>query len=230
MVGARVHPVRLLVVEDEANMREMLRRGLAEEGHTAVVAGDGASGLNWAITGQFDLILLDVMLPGMNGFELTRRYRLQGGTSPILMLTARDAKLDQIRGLDGGADDYLTKPFLFDVLLPRIRALTRRMPAVAGSELRAGPCRIDVGKHEVFVDGQPVTLSKTEFALLAALIRQAGKVVTREALVEAVWGQRRNIENNTLDTFIRLLRSKLRRPRFIETVRGVGYMIRGGDA
>jgi DNA-binding response OmpR family regulator len=181
------------------------------------------------LSGRFDLILLDAMLPSVDGFEFARRYRSQGGASPILMLTARDGAIDQIKGLDAGADDYLTKPFLFDVLLARVRALTRRS-AAPPSELRAGNCRIDLESRRVFVNERPVGLSKTEFALLMALARQAGKVVTREALIEAVWGPGRCVESNTLDTFIRLLRGKVGGSSWIENVRGVGYLVRRGNS
>jgi DNA-binding response OmpR family regulator len=217
------------LVEDEPKMSAMLKRGLCEEGYEPVIAGDGCEGLSWALVGRFDLILLDAMLPNVDGFEFARRYRSQGGASPILMLTARDGAIDQIKGLDAGADDYLTKPFLFDVLLARVRALTRRC-AAPPNELRAGNCRIDLESREVSVDGRPVGLSKTEFALLTALARQAGRVVTREALIEAVWGPGRCIESNTLDTFIRLLRGKVGGSSWIENVRGVGYLVRRGGS
>jgi DNA-binding response OmpR family regulator len=221
--------MRVLLVEDEPKMSAMLKRSLCEEGYEPVIAGDGAQGLTCALDGRFDLILLDAMLPKLDGFEFARRYRSQGGTSPILMLTSRDGAIDQIKGLDAGADDYLTKPFRLDVLLARMRALTRRF-APPPNELRAGHCRIDLESREVFVNERPVSLSKTEFTLLAALARQAGRVVTREALIEAVWGPGRSVESNTLDTFIHLLRGKVGGgSSWIENVRGVGYLVRRGD-
>jgi DNA-binding response OmpR family regulator len=218
-----------LIVEDDLKMCELLRRGLDEEGYSCVVARDGLTGLSYASSDSFDLILLDVMLPKLNGVSLLRRFRAQGGQTPILMLTARDAVRDQIEGLDAGADDYLTKPFLFDVLLARVRALTRRATPAHSAEIVAGPYRLNMLSREVFVRDEPVNLSKTEFELLAALVRQAGRVVGRQVLIESVWGHDRDVESNTLDTFVRLLRAKLhgRNERaFIETVRGVGYMVR----
>ena len=217
--------MRLLVVEDEPKMGQMLKRGFVEEGYLPFVVKDGNMGLEWALAGEFDLIVLDVMLPSMDGFEFARRYRLQGGQRPILMLTARDAPPEQIKGLDAGADDYLTKPFLFDVLLARVRALARRSAAPNNAELRLGACTIHFQRREVFIDGQAIALSKTEFDLLSVLARHAGKVVTREDLIHAIWGSTRDVENGTLDTFIRLLRSKLNY-HLIDTVRGVGYIVR----
>jgi DNA-binding response OmpR family regulator len=210
-------------------MGELLRRGLDEEGYSCVVARDGLTGLTYATTDSFDLIVLDAMLPELDGISLLRKFRAQGGQTPILMLTARDAVGDQIEGLDAGADDYLTKPFLFDVLLARIRALSRRAAPAQAAEIVAGPYKLNLLSREVCVRGKRVTLSKTEFELLAILVRQAGRVVSRQTIIEAVWGQGREVGNNTLDTFVRLLRIKMHgrheRPA-IETVRGVGYLVR----
>jgi DNA-binding response OmpR family regulator len=221
--------MRLLVIEDERRMADLLRKGLQEEGYAVDVATDGKSGFEMARASNFELILLDVMLPGMDGFELARRLRECGQSVPILMLTARDDTPDIVRGLDLGADDYLTKPFSFEVLLARIRSLLRRGPAAQGVRLSIGDLELDPGAHEVTRAGHPIHLTRTEFNLLEYLMRRRGQVVPRDALIEAVWGYGRSIESNTLDAFIRLLRSKIEQDsgrRFIHTVRGVGYVAR----
>jgi len=223
--------MRLLVVEDENRMASLLRQGLQEEGYAVAVAADGPTGLEMAAADSFELILLDVMLPGFDGFELARRLRAQGNRTPILMLTARDATPDIVEGLDLGADDYLTKPFSFEVLLARIRALLRRGPAPQSARLRVGDLELDPATHAVTRSGQLVHLTRTEFSLLEYLMRRCDRVVPRDILIEAVWGFGRDIESNTLDAFIKLLRSKVEAaggPRLIHTVRGVGYSIRDG--
>jgi two-component system response regulator MprA len=225
--------MRLLVVEDEKRMAEVLRKGLEEEGYVVAVALDGPTGLAMARAGSFELILLDVMLPGMDGFAVARTLRSDGISTPILLLTARDATPDIVQGLDLGADDYLTKPFSFEVLLARIRALFRRGPAPAPAQLRIGELRLDPAAHEVYRCDAHVALTRTEFQLLEFLMRRPGQVVPRSTLIEAVWGYDRDIESNTLDAFIRLLRAKLEvkdGPRLIQTVRGVGYSIREENA
>lgn len=221
--------MRLLVVEDEKRMADLLKKGLQEEGYVVATALDGRTGLALARTGSFELVLLDIMLPGMDGFQLARQLRDQGFSTPILMLTARDAAPDIVRGLDLGADDYLTKPFSFEVLLARIRALLRRGPAAQGAQLHVGNLRLDPAAREVFRGEERITLTRTEFNLLEFLMRRAGQVVPRSTLIEAVWGYDREIESNTLDAFIRLLRTKLEGndgARLIQTVRGIGYAIR----
>jgi DNA-binding response OmpR family regulator len=221
--------MRLLVVEDESRMAVLLKKGLGEEGYAVTVAEDGPTGLAMAQAGEFDLILLDVMLPGMDGFTVVRRLRSEGLRTPILMLTARDATPEIVQGLDLGADDYLTKPFSFEILLARMRALLRRGEAAVPPQLQVGPLRLDPAAHEVYQGGERITLTRTEFHLLEFLMRRAGQVVPRATLMEAVWGYDRDIESNTLDAFIRLLRTKLEAndgPRLIQTVRGVGYAIR----
>jgi DNA-binding response OmpR family regulator len=225
--------MRLLVVEDEFRMANLLKKGLAEEGYSVMVAEDGPVGLAMAQSSEFDLILLDVMLPGLDGFAVARRLRTEGIRTPILMLTARDATPDIVRGLDFGADDYLTKPFSFEVLLARIRALLRRGPATQEVQLEVGPVRLDPATHEVFRAGEALSLTRTEYLLLEFLMRRAGQVVPRTTLIEGVWGYDREVEGNTLDAFVRLLRAKIESPagpKLIHTVRGVGYMARaGGD-
>lgn len=223
--------MRLLLVEDEARMATLLKKGLAEEGYAVAVAGDGRTGLAMAESNEFDLILLDIMLPGMDGFTIARRLRDGGIHTPILMLTARDAAPDVVRGLDLGADDYITKPFSFEVLLARIRALLRRGPSAQDVQLSAGPLRLDPAAHQVFREGVQIDLTRTEFLLLEFLIRRTGQVVRRATLIEGVWGYDRDVESNTLDAFIRLLRTKLEGDsgaRLIHTVRGVGYVLRAG--
>lgn len=224
--------MRLLVVEDEKRMAGLLKKALQEEGYAVTTAADGKTALEMAQTSQFELILLDIMLPGMDGFQVAQRLRGEGNRVPILMLTARDATPDIVQGLDLGADDYLTKPFSFEVLLARIRALLRRGPASQSAKLRVGDLALDPGSHEVTKSGHAITLTRTEFNLLEYLMRHEGQVIPRDTLIEAVWGYDRSIESNTLDAFIRLLRSKVEgdgSPRLIHTVRGVGYVARKQD-
>lgn len=210
-------------------MADLLKRALQEEGYVVATAADGTAALEMAQANQFELILLDIMLPGLDGFHVAQRLRLQGNRVPILMLTARDATPDIVQGLDRGADDYLTKPFSFEVLLARIRALLRRGPLSHSVKLCVGDLELDPASHEVSRRGQGVNLTRTEFNLLEYLMRRRGQVIPRDTLIEAVWGYDRNIESNTLDAFIRLLRSKVEcdgGPRLIHTVRGVGYVAR----
>lgn len=223
--------MRLLVVEDEKRMAQLLKKALEEEGYAVAIASDGSSGFEMASASDFDLILLDIMLPGIDGFEVAKRLRANGGRTPILMLTARDATPDIVQGLDLGADDYLTKPFSFEVLLARLRALLWRGPVSQPARLQVGTLELDPAAHEVTKNGKPVNLTRTEFLLLEHLMRRAGQVIPRDNLIEAVWGYNRDIESNTLDAFIRLLRTKIENEsghRLIHTVRGVGYVIREG--
>ena len=221
--------MKLLIVEDEARMADLLRKGLAEEGHMVTCAPDGAEGLALAKAYEFDVIVLDVMLPKLNGYDLAKRLRVEKVRAPILMLTARDTVPDIVRGLDTGADDYMTKPFSFDELVARLRAVKRRSIAPQDPSLRVADLVLDPASREVVRGGDRVSLSRTEYNLLERLMYRAGKVVTRRSLIEAVWGFERDIEENTLDAFMRLLRNKIDlpgRPKLIHTVRGVGYMIR----
>jgi len=221
--------MRILIVEDERQMAELLRKGLAEEGHAVVVAPTGPDGLARAREGGFDAILLDVMLPGLDGCEVARRLRRPGDLTPILMLTARDTNAAVVAGLDAGADDYLVKPFSFEVLLARLRAVSRRGPVVQGVPLRLGDLALDPSAHEATRGGERLLLTRTEYSLLEYLMRRAGRVVPRRALIEGVWGDDREIEDNTLDVFVRLLRQKVDRGgrrRLIQTVRGIGYCVR----
>ena len=222
-------PVKLLVVEDEPRMLELLRRGLTEEGHTVTCASDGGEGWDLARDYEFDAVVLDVMLPKMNGFELAKKLRQQKVSTPVLMLTAKDSVPDVVRGLDAGADDYLTKPFTFNELLARLRALQRRATARPQNRLQVSDLILDPESREVSRAGIPIILTRTEYSLLERLMYRAGKVVPRNTLIESVWGFDREIEENTLDAFVRLLRHKIDREgmtKLILTVRGVGYMIR----
>jgi DNA-binding response OmpR family regulator len=221
--------MRILVVEDEPRMAEIIRQGLSEDGHVVTVALNGNEGFAMAQPGDFDLLLLDVMLPGLSGLEIARRLRARLDRTPILMLTARDSTGDIVRGLDLGADDYLTKPFSFDVLLARVRAAGRRGPIAQPVWLAAAGLTLNQGTREVFRSGRAIELTRTEYAILELLMRNAGRVLTRESLIENIWGGNSDIESNTLDAFVRLLRAKIEaagESRVLRTVRGVGYCLR----
>jgi DNA-binding response OmpR family regulator len=221
--------MNLLIVEDEARMADLLRKGLSEEGHTASCANDGAEGLAMAKAYEFDVIILDIMMPKLNGYEMAKRLRAEKVRTPILMLTAKDSVPDIVKGLDLGADDYLTKPFSFEELLARLRAVKRRALVAQDPHLRIGDLILDPASREVQRGETRLTLTKTEYNLLERLMYRPGKVVSRRSLIESVWGFDREIEENTLDAFMHLLRNKIDlpgRPRLIHTVRGVGYTIR----
>lgn len=214
-------------------MAELLRRGLSKEGHSVDVAGDGLKGLEKGQSLQFDAIVLDIMLPGLDGLSVARRLRSGGVRSPILMLTARDSAPDIVRGLDVGADDYLTKPFSFEVLSARLRVIARRISGESSSLLQVADLTLDTRTHEVQRGVRPILLTRTEFVLLEHLMRRAGRVVSRDDLIEAVWGIDRNVGSNTLDVFIFQLRCKLETGgsgRLIQTVRGFGYTARESEA
>ena len=221
--------MRILLVEDDREVAEYVGRGLEEEGNRITFCHDGAAALRAAESARFDIIVLDVMLPFLDGFEVTRRLRAAAIDTPILLLTARDATQDIVRGLDAGADDYLTKPFSFGVLLARLRARTRTGQPGSHLKLRSANLAMNVETHEVWRGGLPLTLTRTEFAVLECLMKSAGRVVTRQRLIDTVWGHEREVGNNNLDVFIRFLRSKVDAPgqrRLIHTVRGVGYTLR----
>ena len=210
-------------------MAELLRQGLAEEGHSVVVANDGREGLGIAESSGFDLILLDIMLPGMDGLAIAKRLRERRNQTPILMLTARDTTLDIVEGLNLGADDYLTKPFSFDVLFARVRAVSRRGPIPRPVCLQVADLFLNQSTREVRRGDRPVGLTRTEYAILELLMRNSGRVISRDRLIECVWGGASDIESNTLDAFVRLLRAKIEQPsepKLIHTVRGVGYCMR----
>lgn len=214
-------------------MLELLRRGLSEEGHNVVCASDGSEGWELAHAYEFDAIVLDIMLPKMNGFEMAAKLRRENIATPVVMLTAKDSVPDVVRGLDAGADDYLTKPFSFNELLARLRAVQRRSTPRSHNRLQVADLILDPESREVSRAGISITLTRTEYSLLERLMYRAGKVVPRHSLIESVWGFDREIEENTLDVFVRLLRNKVDReglPKLIATVRGVGYMIREWSA
>jgi DNA-binding response OmpR family regulator len=223
--------MKLLIVEDEARMIDLLRKGLSEEGHTVTCASDGAEGLALAKAYEFDVVILDVMMPKLSGYDLAKRLRAEKVATPILFLTARDSVPDIVRGLDLGADDYMTKPFSFEELVARLRAVKRRTLVGQDPSLRVADLVLDPASREVLRGQHRVSLTRTEYNLLERLMYRAGKVVSRRSLIESVWGFDREIEENTLDAFMRLLRNKIDAPgktKLIHTVRGVGYMISTG--
>ncbi len=221
--------MRILLVEDDREVAEYVRRELEEESNAVTVCHDGAAGLRAAETAAFDIIVLDIMMPYMDGLEVTRRLRRENIRTPILLLTARDAPEEIVRGLDAGADDYLTKPFSFDVLLARIRARTRT-PAGKEHTLRYADLVLDVERHEAWRGKRQLSLTRTEFSILECLLRSAGRVVTRDRLIEVVWGER-DVTYNNLEVFIRFLRTKVEagtESKLIHTERGIGYCLRSG--
>jgi len=221
--------MHVLIVEDEKKMAELLKKGLEEENHSVTLAHDGRDALEMAQALDYDAIVLDLMLPGIDGFEVARRLRKGGNKTPILVLTARDTVPDVVKGLDIGADDYMTKPFSFEEFLARLRAISRRASAPRPTLLQVGDLVLDPASHEVRRGGEEISLSRTEFRLLEFLMRRAGRVVPRNMIVHAVWDSNEDIEENTLDAFISLLRNKVDRDRkvkLIQTVRGTGYSIR----
>ena len=210
-------------------MAELLKKGLEEENHRAALAFDGLQGLELAKTYEFDAIVLDLMLPRVDGFEVARRLRSAGNQTPILILTARDSVPDVVKGLDLGADDYLTKPFSFEEFLARLRTVARRGSAPRPTCLRVADLTLDPASRQALRGRREIRLSPTEYRLLELLMRRAGRVVTRTAIVEAVWGLENDVEENTLDAFVRLLRGKVDKgfsPKLIQTVRGIGYCLR----
>jgi two-component system response regulator MprA len=221
--------MRILIVEDERQMAALLRAGLGEEGHSVVLAHTGPDGLELARGGGFDAIVLDRMLPGLDGCEVARRLRGLGDRTPILMLTARDAVQDRVDGLDAGADDYVVKPFALEELLARLRALLRRSNGDSGERLSYADLTLDPATREVHRGERPVELTKTEFSLLEHLLRHPRLVLTRSQLFEAVWGYDFGPRSNSLEVYIGYLRRKTEEggePRLIQTVRGVGYSLR----
>ncbi len=223
--------MRILVVEDQLKMRALLVDGLADAGHTVEAVPDGGQALAAAGTSTFDTVVLDVMLPGVDGFEVTRLLRARQDWTPILLLTARDAVGDRVTGLDHGADDYLVKPFAFAELLSRLRALDRRGAVRRPTAMSAGRLSLDPATHLVTYDGERVDLSAREFSLLEHLLRHPGQVLPRATIIEHVWGYNYDGHSNVVDVYIRYLREKLDR-RFdtevIRTVRGVGYQLVDG--
>jgi two-component system, OmpR family, response regulator len=221
--------VRILIVEDELKMAGLLRRGLIEEGHAADVAPSGEDALWMAQSHPYEAIVLDVMLPRLNGFETCRKLRHAGVWAPVLMLTARDGVDDRVAGLDVGADDYLTKPFSFAELLARLRALVRRGGGERPTELAVGSLRLDPASTRAWRGQEEITLSPKEFALLETFMRRPGQVLSRLQLLEHAWDFAYENKSNVVDVYVRYLREKVDRPfgaSSIETVRGVGYRLR----
>jgi two-component system OmpR family response regulator len=221
--------VRVLVVEDDVKMAGLLRRGLVEEGHAADIAASGDDARWMAAAVAYDAIVLDVMLPGDDGFEVCRSLRERGVWSPVLMLTARDAVEDRIAGLDAGADDYLPKPFSFAELLARLRALVRRGAIERPAVLEVGDLRFDPATCQVWRGEQEIRLSAKELSLLEAFMRRPGQVLSRYQLLEHAWDYGYENRSNVVDVYVRYLREKIDRPfgrDSLETVRGVGYRLR----
>jgi len=220
--------VHILVVEDDPRIASFVKQGLEESGYTVAVAHDGEDGFLDARLNNYDLVVLDVMLPTLDGLEVARRLRAAGKATPILMLTARDTERDKIAGLDVGADDYLTKPFSFGEFLARVRALLRRDSLLRSSVMRVGDLELDTAARRVSRAGRDIALSAREYALLEYLIHHAGRVVTREQLAEHVWSDA-EVESNVIDVYVRYVRQKVDAPfdgPLIHTVRGVGYTLR----
>jgi two-component system, OmpR family, copper resistance phosphate regulon response regulator CusR len=224
--------VKILLIEDDSKVARFITRGLKEEHFVVDQANDGEDGLHLALTGAYDVVVLDVLLPGRDGFEILARLRHARVTARILMLTARDAVEDRVKGLEGGADDYLVKPFAFVELLARIRALLRRPPIEEPAVLEVGDLRIDARRQRVTRSGRLISLTGKEFAVLGYLVRHAGEVITRTRLSEQVWDENFDPLSNVIDVTIYHLREKVDRgfaPRLIHTVRGRGYVVQAGE-
>jgi heavy metal response regulator len=225
--------MRILVVEDEQKLREVVRRGLEEQGYAVDVARDGQEGFYLAEVEPYDLVVLDVMLPQLDGFDLCRRLRAGGRNMPVLMLTARDAVDDRVAGLDSGADDYLVKPFAFRELLARVRALLRRDAQSRDPVLRVGDLELDPVSHEVRRAGRPIDLTTREYAILEYFLRNPNRVLSRTQIAEHVWDYDFVAMSNVIDVYVGYLRRKLdddREPRLLRTIRGAGYQLRAPRA
>jgi two-component system, OmpR family, response regulator len=226
---AMMHRVHVLVVEDDVRMAAALRRGLDAEGILVDIASDGDEARRKARAGEFDVIVLDVMLPDVDGFQTCRRLRADGVWAPIIMLTARDAVEDRVRGLDSGADDYLTKPFSLAELLARLRALARRGPVERPAVLEVGDLRLDPATREVWRGDAGIELSAREFALFETFMRRPGQVLSHTQLIDAAWDLGYEHRSNVVEVYVRYLREKIDRPfkvASLETVRGMGYRLR----
>jgi DNA-binding response OmpR family regulator len=221
--------MRLLIVEDERGIASALRQGLGESGYAVDLARDGVEARDYVLAASYDIILLDILLPRLDGLSLLRDLRKRGLAMPVLLLTARDSVDDRVAGLDAGADDYLVKPFSFSELLARIRALLRRPTLKVANRLTAGEIAIDLGTRAVTRGSEPVTLTPREFAMLEYLLRHAGQALGRSQIAERVWSWEFHGETNIVDVYVGYLRRKLDRPgepSIIETLRGYGYRLR----
>jgi len=221
--------MHILVVEDEQKVASFIRRGLEAEHYEVSVAHDGGTGLERALATDYDVVILDVMLPGRNGLDVVRELRAHGRTVPILLLTARAGVSDKVSGLDLGADDYLTKPFEFAELLARVRALLRRGAAAAPPTLSAGDLTLDPATRKVTRAGRPIDLSPREYALLEFFLRNRGRVLSRTLIAQHVWGVDFDTFTNVIDVYVNYLRRKLEAPgapKLLQTVRGVGYVLK----
>jgi len=222
--------MRILVIEDEKKIADFIKRGLKEEGYTVDVAYDGEEGQFLAKTNTYDLILLDLMLPKLDGLTLCKNLKKEGFSTPIIMVTAKDTIEDKVVGLNSGADDYITKPFAFEELLARVRAILRKKDKVSNA-LKAGDLTLDLLTHKVTRRGEEITLTAKEYALLEYLMRNAGKVVTRTMISEHVWDADFDTFTNVIDVYIKYLRDKIdgaeHEKKLIHTVRGRGYILKG---
>ena len=217
--------MRILIVEDDEILANTLKEGLTEEGYAVDVAYSGDDGLYMAETMPYDVIILDIMLPEMDGFTILEKLRAKEIDTPVLILTARDSIDDKVKGLDRGADDYITKPFEFSELLARIRALLRRATGKRSPVIKIRDITIDTASHEVYKGDKKISLSSKEYAILLYLATNRGKVITRDELMEHIYDWEKSIESNVIDVYINFLRKKLSKD-LIETVRGAGYIIR----
>ena len=224
--------MRILLVEDEERIAAFISQGLKEAFYVVDRASDGGAAVDFAMSAEYDLIILDVRLPMRDGLAVCRELRAHGNVTPILMLTARDTVDDRVRGLDAGADDYLVKPFAFKELLARLRALARRPPAAQADTLRVQDLTLDTRTHQAQRAGQAIELSAREYRMLEFLMRHAGQVLTRIQIAEQVWGYDFEANSNIVDVYIRYLRRKMDEafePKLIQTLRGVGYKLEAGD-
>jgi len=224
--------MEILLIEDDRRMAALLERGLQGEGHRVFLAANGREGLEYAQARSYDVILLDILLPVLDGFEVARRLRKLGNRTPILALTAKDSPRDAATGLDAGADDYLKKPFAFEELLARVRAVARRGPIPRSALLQVADLVLDPASHRVMRGDRLIGLTPREYQILELLVRRAGRVVERGALLDAIWGDSGDAEPNTVDVFVSSLRRKLEganEPRLIHTVRGFGFCAREPD-
>ena len=222
--------MRILVIEDEKKISDFIKRGLKEEGYAVDVGADGENGLFLARTNDYDLILLDLMLPKIDGITVCKKLREEKISSPIIMLTAKDAVKDKVTGLDAGADDYITKPFAFEELLARVRAILRNKSAAQATTLKVDDLSLDLQTHKVTRAGREIELTSKEYALLEYLMRNAGKVVTRTMISEHVWDIDFDTFTNVIDVYINYLRNKIdsdNKKKLIQTVRGRGYILKG---